>query len=385
MPNIIQLHLLNNKTIVPKINGQPYAIEGGYRIIAGEVNATVFEIASVPAQYQNAVYSICLTNSKGYDVTPPTIVNNQFALPVGMAIAGYGQIIFKAAMDNETIIWFPLKIKVWNTEPNWKIFAKTPETITIGNVTTLSSESEAFVTNIGTDKLAILNFGIPKGKDGANGIEGKSAYEIAVKNGFGGTEEEWLESLKADIDLSDYVTKSEHDESLEGKANIDGNYPDMTVGTALNALNAMSAVNAINDGDGKNISSTYLKISDLLGKTYPVGSIYLSTVSTSPASIYGGTWSQIKDVFLLAAGDTYSAGSTGGSADAVVVEHTHRGNGVNEDTPVSGGDFIAMGRRCTDTTSGNVELKELLGTTGESGTGKNMPPYLAVYAWKRIA
>ena len=34
------------------------------------------------------------------------------------------------------------------------------------------------------------------GKDGKDGAEGKSAYEIAVKNGFNGTEQEWLNSLK---------------------------------------------------------------------------------------------------------------------------------------------------------------------------------------------
>lgn len=33
-----------------------------------------------------------------------------------------------------------------------------------------------------------------------NGKDGKSAYEIAVDNGFAGTEEEWLESLQADVD-----------------------------------------------------------------------------------------------------------------------------------------------------------------------------------------
>lgn len=37
--------------------------------------------------------------------------------------------------------------------------------------------------------------GIP-GKDGKNGIDGKSAYQIALDNGYIGTESEWLESLK---------------------------------------------------------------------------------------------------------------------------------------------------------------------------------------------
>ena len=44
-----------------------------------------------------------------------------------------------------------------------------------------------------------LNAGKVKGesgKDGSNGIDGKSAYEIAVANGYTGTETEWLESLR---------------------------------------------------------------------------------------------------------------------------------------------------------------------------------------------
>lgn len=40
-----------------------------------------------------------------------------------------------------------------------------------------------------------------KGDDGDKGDEGDSAYKIAVSNGFEGTEEEWLESLKADTSL----------------------------------------------------------------------------------------------------------------------------------------------------------------------------------------
>ena len=52
----------------------------------------------------------------------------------------------------------------------------------------------------------------------------------------------------------------------------------------------------------------------ILDKIHPVGSIYISENSTSPATLFGGTWERVKDRFLLAAGDTYSAGSTGGSA-----------------------------------------------------------------------
>ena len=67
----------------------------------------------------------------------------------------------------------------------------------------------------------------------------------------------------------------------------------------------------------------------LLQKVYPVGSIYLSMNSANPSDIFGfGTWEQIKDTFLLAAGDTYSAGSIGGESTHTLTiqeipSHTH--------------------------------------------------------------
>ena len=40
----------------------------------------------------------------------------------------------------------------------------------------------------------------------------------------------------------------------------------------------------------------------------------MSVNSTSPATLFGGTWEQIEDTFLLCAGNTYTAGNTGGVA-----------------------------------------------------------------------
>ena len=48
---------------------------------------------------------------------------------------------------------------------------------------------------------------------------------------------------------------------------------------------------------------------------YPIGSIYISVSDNSPEILFGGKWERIKDQFLLAAGDAYSAGATGGEAE----------------------------------------------------------------------
>ena len=50
----------------------------------------------------------------------------------------------------------------------------------------------------------------------------------------------------------------------------------------------------------------------LLNFVYPVGSLYWSSNNTDPGTLFGGTWQQIKDMFVLAAGDSYSVNSTGG-------------------------------------------------------------------------
>ena len=66
----------------------------------------------------------------------------------------------------------------------------------------------------------------------------------------------------------------------------------------------------------------------LLNLVYPVGSIYWSSNNTNPGTLFGGTWTQIKDRFILAAGDSYTNGSTGGAATVTLTvsnmpSHTH--------------------------------------------------------------
>ena len=59
-------------------------------------------------------------------------------------------------------------------------------------------------------------------------------------------------------------------------------------------------------------------INNFLNKTYPIGSIYMNINNINPGTLFGGTWEQIQDRFLLAAGNSYDGGSTGGAAS-----HTH--------------------------------------------------------------
>ena len=163
MANTIQLKLLENKSIVAEINGRNYAYEGGYNIIAGEKNATEFEIASVPAQYKDYAVSVALTNLRGQQITPPDIVDNKFMLPVGMAVAGYGQLVITLFSSAERVPFLPLKIKVANTKANWTD-GVISGTISIGKVETLPPQGKAYAVNVGTPNDAIINLGIPEGQ-----------------------------------------------------------------------------------------------------------------------------------------------------------------------------------------------------------------------------
>ena len=72
----------------------------------------------------------------------------------------------------------------------------------------------------------------------------------------------------------------------------------------------------------------------LLDLIYPVGSIYMSVNNTNPGTLFGGTWSQIQDRFILAAGSTYSGGATGGSA-SINLSHSHTVNSHNHSLPAN--------------------------------------------------
>ena len=115
---------------------------------------------------------------------------------------------------------------------------------------------------------------------------------------------------------------------------------------------------------------------------YPVGSIYLSTNDTNPGTIFSNTtWVRIKDTFLLAAGDTYAAGATGGEAEHTltldeVPAHDH-GNYVYR----NGTQF---GWAELQPTGSHVDMAMLNSVCGGQAHN-NMPPYLAVYVWQRTA
>lgn len=142
---------------------------------------------------------------------------------------------------------------------------------------------------------------------------------------------------------------------------------------------------------------------------YPVGSIYTnSSVSTNPGTLLGfGTWAAFGAgrvmVGFNASNSLFdSAEETGGSADAVVVSHTHTAtttatdsghiHAVPESTQLlNSGNGFATGVTATartvnsQTGYASITASTTVASTGSSGTNANYQPYITVYMWKRTA
>ena len=160
---------------------------------------------------------------------------------------------------------------------------------------------------------------------------------------------------------------------------------------------------------------------------YPVGAYYISSNATSPATLFGGTWERVQDRMILAAGSSYTAGSTGGSATKTLSvanmpthshscsstgNHTHTRGNMNitgtftntDDSYTTGAFYVTSSNFGTDggdapqhiygfdasrswsgATSSNGNHQHTIGNNG-SGTEFNiMPPYIVAYVWRRTA
>lgn len=206
---------------------------------------------------------------------------------------------------------------------------------------------------------------------------------------------------------SNYITSSE----LGSKQDT------LVSGTNIKTINNQSLLGSgnitISGGSGGGLS---------FDDIYPVGSIYMNINSTDPSILFGGTWEQIKDRFLLSAGDTYNAGATGGEATHTLTtdempNHSHTVVGGSIVDGITGGSHkhdatinviktAATGSvkwhpaNKADATGSYASSVEISSSThkhdlpdhthacGDEGKGfahNNMPPYLAVYVWKRTA
>ena len=197
---------------------------------------------------------------------------------------------------------------------------------------------------------------------------------------------------------SHYYTTAPNGNYFGQKVTVDNEFI-ATGYTELGQLKVNNTIVSTSDLYG-NTSKKVAYESDLLDKIYPVGSIYMSANSTSPATLFGGTWQQLKDRFLIGAGSSYANGATGGATShnhttashaLTIEEMPEHGHGY---TLAYGGNDPVKGFNYGNTYAGNFDdSSQYINNNGggkahshgDTGSSSNMPPYLAVYMWKRTA
>ena len=126
-----------------------------------------------------------------------------------------------------------------------------------------------------------------------------------------------------------------------------------------------------------------------VGLAWPVGSVFISVVSTNPATLLGiGTWDAFATGRMLVgfdAGQTEfdTVEETGGEkthtlTTAEMPAHTHTYTQPDEPT-------LDIGPIPTSTVVRSRTAGVATGSTGGGGAHNNLPPYIVVYMWKRTS
>lgn len=123
------------------------------------------------------------------------------------------------------------------------------------------------------------------------------------------------------------------------------------------------------------------RIINFLNLYFSIGAIYITTSNTNPAQIFGGTWQKIEGRFLMGQGNyanfTYQINSMGGSANKVVPYHRHSTGTIWSNGNSGKGAYAKSSSRQRGT--------RYTSTQGSSVVNANLPPYYAVYIWRRIS
>ena len=170
-----------------------------------------------------------------------------------------------------------------------------------------------------------------------------SAYAIAVKYGYEGTEEDWIKEVEADRTraetavsnalASENAAKTSEQAAKESENNAaasateadnaktaaqtsETNAQRSAAAAAASAELAGSRASTDKTLDIENTPADSKAVGDALARKIDKSSIkfWVSPDPTSPALLFGGTWERIEGRMIIGASDQYPAGSTGGSA-----------------------------------------------------------------------
>ena len=129
-----------------------------------------------------------------------------------------------------------------------------------------------------------------------------------------------------------------------------------------------------------------------LDDIYPVGSIYLTASAVSPSTFFSGTWvryAQGKCLFGVDDNDTdFALETTGGVKEVVLTEaqmpsHRHSVQDRSRNDTTNNGKANNNGNRVNPS---NMNYRSVdTSYTGGDQPHENLPPYIAIYIWKRTA
>lgn len=129
-------------------------------------------------------------------------------------------------------------------------------------------------------------------------------------------------------------------------------------------------------------------------RCYPAGSIYMSVNPTDPAYLFGGSWVALTDRFLVGAGGSYGVTAKGGATS-----HKHGSGTLGATLTMSGSSILISSIQQKDginhkpTAKINASTRDtytretdyIVPVIGSTGDTTYLPPYYAVYMWRREA
>ena len=249
-PNTIDLYLMENRSIMAKVNGYPIGNQNGYLIIAGEENATQFKIASIPDIYSGYTLSVEMVNSRGAGIEEKEIEDNTFVLPEGMAVAGYGQIQIyakKTVSGREIKVPFNLiRVKVSNTISTWE------ESISPGAVESAKKSAAEAKSYAESAK-----------KDSESAATAASVAESSKEAAESAAQEATQSAQSAAESASTAQNAAEEAvNTLEGKADLAGNNDFTGENTFEEAIQAKKGTVVKNSLDETNYNAGYISRND---------------------------------------------------------------------------------------------------------------------------